>query len=449
MKKWFIFVALAAFWLGASVPTTQAQGDPRSQLFSLVNQVRANYGLSPYIWNSALAAAAQSHAEWMASTKIFAHNQGGSTPYTRAVANGYAGYVSENIVGGTRLTPNQGVIWWENSPVHFAGMTSNFYTEAGTGHAVASDGQNMYVLVMGAPDNNRASATAPNNTAQASGAAMMVTPITLSQPGPDGGIVHTVRTGQTVWAIAARYEVRLDELQYLNSLTENSLIKPGDELIIRLGEGQSPPPTPTPSVEHTVREGETLWSISLRNNVAFDQLLWLNQLQEDSLIRPGDKVKLRLRPGEAPPPTPTPQMAHRVSAGDTLLGIAVWYGLSLDQLLAYNSMTADTLIRPGDMLWIRPSVSPTPLPSITPYPPTFTPAALAASEIEPTATMTLPPPNTAAPTATAPVTTNGEIPTNAMAAQSTGGGLAGVAGILFAGLGVLMLGGLYFMNNRQ
>ncbi|MCZ7667847.1 MAG: hypothetical protein M5U34_11870 [Chloroflexi bacterium] len=47
------------------------------------------------------------------------------------------------------------------------------------------------------------------------------------------------------------------EIMLYNGLTEDSVIQPGDELIIRLAEGAEPPPTPTPPVHHIVRAGTT------------------------------------------------------------------------------------------------------------------------------------------------------------------------------------------------
>ena len=69
--------------------------DPASQITQLVNSLRAGFGLTPFQYNGTLAAAAQNHANWMASTAQYSHTQtNGSTPQTRADSVGYSGYVS-------------------------------------------------------------------------------------------------------------------------------------------------------------------------------------------------------------------------------------------------------------------------------------------------------------------------------------------------------------------
>lgn len=346
------------------------------EVLQLVNEVRANYGLAPFEYNAALAVAAQNHANWMAATGLYTHTgEGGSTPYTRATAAGYNGSVSENIVGGTSLTPRQGVIWWQNSPVHFNTMISTRYVQAGTGYATDGN-QNFYVLVVGLPSNQPAVSQPAANDNHA--APVIVPVIQLSAPREDGSIVHTVKSGQTMWAIAARYEVSLADLYLFNGMNEDSVLQPGTELTIRLPDGAPPPPTPTPPTSHLVREGETMWTIAARYRVSLADIFWLNGLTEDSVLRPGTEIVVRLGEGVPPPPTPTPQMSHFVKSGDTLLGIAFRYGLTLEELLSYNGLQASSVLQIGDELLIRPpQPTTTPFPTNTPAPPTATPTETA------------------------------------------------------------------------
>jgi LysM repeat protein len=123
-----------------------------------------------------------------------------------------------------------------------------------------------------------------------------------------------------------------------------------------------------------VREGESLWVIAAYYKTDLATLLWLNALPEDAVVHPGNEVKVRLLPGEAPPPTPTPQLTHIVKSGDTAWGIALQYGLSLDELAAFNNISPDAFLQIGQELMIRPP-TPTPEPTATPEP-THTPEAV-------------------------------------------------------------------------
>ena len=344
----------------------EAQGSSNDVL-QLVNAVRAEYGLPPVTYNPALAAAAQGHANFIANEGIYSHyGVNGSTWQDRAQAAGYPGWAGENLVGGTNLTPQQGVRWWRNSAVHFSNMLNPRWTEAGVGYAVGN-GQNFYVMVFGTPNDG----PPPRAQQQVVDVPFIVAPIELAAPNPDGSIIHTVGEGHTLWAISARYEVSLADLYLFNGMNEDSVLNPGDRLTIRLADGQPPPPTPTPPTTHIVREGESLWSIAANYKTDLSTLLWLNAMTLDSVVHAGNTVRVRLGEGEAPPPTPTPQLAHKVKAGDTAFGIALQYGLTLEELLAYNGISANTLLQIGQELVIRPP-TPTPEPTVTATP-TFTP----------------------------------------------------------------------------
>ncbi|MCB8954112.1 MAG: LysM peptidoglycan-binding domain-containing protein [Ardenticatenales bacterium] len=423
-------------------PTAQAQADPISETLRLVNQVRAANGLPPYQYNATLATAAQIHANWMAATNTYSHTEtNGSTPYSRAVGVGYpsTGYVSENIVGGTKLSPRQAVIWWENSPVHFAGMVSSNNVEAGVGFASSGD-QNYYVLVMGRPPApGQETALAPR-AQEPQAQPLFITPVQLAPPRDDGSIVHIVQPGQALWTLAAYYDVDLAYLELINGLPDDPLLRTGQEILIRLAEGQAPPPTPTPPLNHTVQEGETLWYLTYKYNLEMETLLWLNGLTEDAVLQPGQLVKVRLAEGEAPPPTPTPRLQHIVRAGETAWTIAALHGLTLGQLYALNGLTTDPVLHPGDLLWIRE-----PLPTATPpYPPTFTPAPTRTPAAELTPPMPAFSP-TPIPTITSAATATPLVLNTASSLPATPAN----NNLLLVAVGLLILGGFVMLVLRR
>ncbi len=280
---------------------------------------------------------------------------------SRASSAGYSGYVVENIVGGTKMSPNQGLIWWQNSPVHLNTLISTRYYEAGTGFATNGT-QNMYVLVVGRQsEGNSLPASRPSNT---NARPLIITPIELAEPQADGSIVHELKQGQAMWTIAAYYDVDLDHLYLINNLTIDDILHPGNEITVRLAEGQSPPPSPTPPFTYRVREGDSPWAIAGRYGITIDDFFYLNGIDPDTTLRPGDEVIIRLAEGQAPPPTPTPRTTHIVQEGDSAWAIAAIHNLTVAQLLELNELSSDAILRPGDELKIRPPV-PTPLPRTT------------------------------------------------------------------------------------
>ncbi len=350
-----------------------AQAGPATEIFQLINNFRASQGLPPFQYNNALAAAAQGHANCMAQNIIYSHTgAGGSTPLSRATAAGYSGYVVENIVGGWHMSPRQGLIWWQNSPVHYNTLVTSSYPQAGIGYA-GNGTENMYVLLVGRPPGPYENTRPPGANA-ASAAPLIITPIELAEPREDGSIVHVIQQGQAMWTIAAYYDVDLAYLYLINGLTEDDVLHPGDEVTVRLADGQEPPPTPTPPLTYMVREGESAWSIALKNGIGLDYLYLLNNMNADTMLQPGDELIVRLAEGQAPPPTPTPPTHHVVRSGQSLWLIAALYNLTLEQLMAMNDLTPDSVIRAGDELLIRE------LPTATPLPPTSTPASQSTAE---------------------------------------------------------------------
>jgi peptidoglycan endopeptidase LytE len=95
--------------------------------------------------------------------------------------------------------------------------------------------------------------------------------------------------------------------------------------------------------DYVVAEGDTLVGIAAEAGVPLRDLLAANGLTVDSLIVPGQRLVVPDVP-EAPP---TPGPPYTVVSGDTLGGIASRAGVSLRDLRAGNDMTINSLITPG------------------------------------------------------------------------------------------------------
>lgn len=156
-----------------------------------------------------------------------------------------------------------------------------------------------------------------------------------------------------------------------------------------------PTTTPQPPLLITVAPGDTLFSLSFRYQVSIDSIALLNNLSPDNpLIRAEQQLAI-------PWPTPTPPLQpiqvqvgadtvladptncerYEIQGNDTMVAIAVRYGVPLDALLAVNRLDVQSLIRPGDTVCIpaisyteaelinTPGPSPTPGPTALPQGP--------------------------------------------------------------------------------
>jgi len=95
-------------------------------------------------------------------------------------------------------------------------------------------------------------------------------------------VIHTVRSGESLWVVARRHGVGVAELRRWNGLTEDPVLHPGDELRVYGGR----------VVVYRVRPGDTISEIADRHGVPTSTLLRVNGLSRRSVIRPGETVRI-------------------------------------------------------------------------------------------------------------------------------------------------------------
>ncbi len=264
-----LFCLLLCLWCPLGSSTAQAQGDPASEVIRLVNELRASYGVPPYQVDEVLMGVAQAQASWSAANNHIGHDgPGGSSPNDRAQAAGYGNgarsYATENAAHGTASinTPALVVRMWQSDWGHLNAMVSSDYEHIGVGYAEAN-GYSWYVMMVGwvagdsPPGSTGEQETVPKTVPEA----VPDIPFVLSEPDETGAIYHKVQSGQTAWTIAAFYGIDVAELLALNGLTEDSILHPGDILLVRaptLPTNTPSPQTPTEAtLESPVVPGQT------------------------------------------------------------------------------------------------------------------------------------------------------------------------------------------------
>ncbi len=100
---------------------------------------------------------------------------------------------------------------------------------------------------------------------------------------------HRVKQGESLWLIANKYGLSVNELKRLNGLSGRCIIRPGDEILLRDAsyEGGA-----REQIVHIVHEGDTLWEIAATYGVRLSDLKRENGLTGTSLIKPGDKITI-------------------------------------------------------------------------------------------------------------------------------------------------------------
>src|SRR5574341_255137 len=87
---------------------------------------------------------------------------------------------------------------------------------------------------------------------------------------------HTVQPGETLYSIARRYGLTVEQVAAANGITNPALIYAGQVLIIPGGSAPSPGGTGTST--YVVQAGDTLFSIARRYNSTVAVLVQLNGL---------------------------------------------------------------------------------------------------------------------------------------------------------------------------
>lgn len=159
-----------------------------------------------------------------------------------------------------------------------------------------------------------------------------------------------------------------------------------------------PPPTTCPPpagwVAYVVQAGDTLENLATRYQVSVETLSQANCLLTASIL-PGSVLYVPPTPTRTPVPCGPPRgwVTYVVQAGDTLYRLSQAHGVTVQQLQNANCLGSSTLIRTGQILYVPPGPTRTPVTSRTPTP-TSTP----------TGTSTLPVPSVTPATSTPTLT---------------------------------------------
>ena len=146
--------------------------------------------------------------------------------------------------------------------------------------------------------------------------------------------VHVVQSGETLSAIALRYNIELATLRQLNEIS-------GDRILV----GQKLRLRQASSAVHIVERGDALWEIARAYGMSVAQLKELNELSGNR-IYPGQELKLS---GDSA----LSYALYTVRAGDYLGEIARLHQMSVSELRQLNQLKG-SVIHPGDQLKVRP-----------------------------------------------------------------------------------------------
>ena len=171
-----------------------------------------------------------------------------------------------------------------------------------------------------------------------------------------------VQRGDTLWDIALEHGTTVEALVALNDISDPSLIRIGQRIVLHPPSAPwSPPPAapaPPAPIIHVVQPDETLWGIAVHYGTTVPALVAANQISNPSLMRIGQTLAIPQlasppQPAAEPaPPAPAPIREHVVQAGETLWAISRLYGTTVETLVEVNLLANPSFIRTGQRLVI-------------------------------------------------------------------------------------------------
>ena len=143
---------------------------------------------------------------------------------------------------------------------------------------------------------------------------------------------YIVKSGDTLWGISNQFGVSVTELARLNNVTANTL-KIGQVLIIPSLSGTNP----NNMFIYTVKSGDSLYSIARKYNTTVKDIIDINNLTNTNLsIGQQLRIPETYTPEEE---IKVPNFINYiVKRGDTLYSIAKEYNISVKQLINDNSL---------------------------------------------------------------------------------------------------------------
>ena len=142
------------------------------------------------------------------------------------------------------------------------------------------------------------------------------------------GNTYTVKSGDSLWSIANKYETTVNTLKSLNNLTSD-VLNVGQVLLIP---NESSNGSSNNSSTYTVKAGDSLWNIANKYGITVDELKNLNGLTSN-ILNIGQVLKV-----------PSGGNTYTVKSGDSLWSIANRYGTTVDTLKSLNGLTSNTLM---------------------------------------------------------------------------------------------------------
>jgi LysM repeat protein len=169
---------------------------------------------------------------------------------------------------------------------------------------------------------------------------------------------HTIVDGDTLGHIAAKYGTTVSKLCQLNNMQKSDILKLGKRLVVGYA------PAQPEIIYHTVETGDSYWKIAQKYKTTTDELFRLNNITAETILHPGDKIIVSSKMPASSSQKSSKQSSNQASAsssaqyhtitdGDTLGHLAVKYKTTVKRICELNGITDTTILKLGKKLRVK------------------------------------------------------------------------------------------------
>ena len=161
-------------------------------------------------------------------------------------------------------------------------------------------------------------------------------------------ISHTVNKGDNLWDLAIKYDTEVAVIKEVNYLN-NDLLSINDNLLIPLGKTNSN--NFIPYEMYIVSEGDTLWSIAKKYNLNVNDLARMNSLNKNEYLQLGQQLSIGNKNIYRNMESKKRTILYSVKQGDNLFKISELFDVTISSIEEINKFSNPTLM-PGQIIKI-------------------------------------------------------------------------------------------------
>ena len=183
-------------------------------------------------------------------------------------------------------------------------------------------------------------------------------------------IVHTVQKGETLYAIARKYDISVDELMRTNGIADAGRLFVGMRLTIPGAQAESPaapvpaPPAEERTIEYVVKKGDTLYGIAKAHGATVDAIVKASGMKSTT-IKAGQRLKVPVAAdkassvpaaaiAEGKPSAPTPPVSKAANTWPAVGSVSYLQGKLKGVLIATEPSATLLAIRAGTVISAGP-----------------------------------------------------------------------------------------------